>query len=168
MFERFLRFSDFQNLSRFHHRKILWKRLEKPIVLDSKIDLPKMLIFHTKIPRPPNLVRKYRRFFKNVFDSWGSIFVSRVFMIFISPKYHQDSTTENYLKTLGDTNCFGPTRFTTPKKRKRKLKNNLHLWCSVVSKIVGILEFRNNEIWRNNICEGCFHIFLYFLKHFWW
>ena len=33
---RSLRFSDFQNSSRFHHRKIHWKRSEKPIVLDAK------------------------------------------------------------------------------------------------------------------------------------
>ena len=29
-----LRFSDIQNLSRFHHRRILWKCSEKPMVLD--------------------------------------------------------------------------------------------------------------------------------------
>ena len=36
-FTNVLRYSDFQNWSRSHHRKILWKHSEKPIVLDSKV-----------------------------------------------------------------------------------------------------------------------------------
>ena len=49
------------------------------------------------------------------------------------------------LKTLGDTNCFGPTRFSPP-KNKIKDKTVPHFRCPVVSGILEVLDFRNREI----------------------
>ena len=80
----------------------------------------KWLSKNTQIPRPTNLVRKYRHFFKIMFDSVGFTYGLRICMVLIQiSKIYQDSTTEKSLKTLGDTNCFGPTRLPLPPKQNK-------------------------------------------------
>ena len=74
----FWRFGDLKDLSRFHHRKFLWKRSEKPIVLHSKFGIAK----NTKIPRRSRIIEKCQYFLKNMFDLVWSIYVPRCFLRF--------------------------------------------------------------------------------------
>ena len=112
--------------------------------LDLKIYCPRMPRFHarqiesesidtfskkwlseiTKIPRPSDLVRKYRHFFKHVFCFNKIYLCLKVFKNLIVQKY-QASTPDNSLNAVGDTNCVGPTRFKTKTKNKF---HNFDVW----------------------------------------
>ena len=88
---RFSRFSDFQKWSRFHHRKILWKRAEKQIVLDSKFDLPNIQRFHAD----PTFVKQYRHVSQLFWIYYGLFRFFKKYKFRIS-KTNQDSTIEQF------------------------------------------------------------------------
>ena len=80
----------------------------------------------TKIPHPPNLVRKYRHFFKIIVDLVGFACVLIILMIFRFPTFIKIPPPKNSLKALGDTNCFGSTR--SPIKKIKKRQTRIHIF----------------------------------------
>ena len=112
---RFLRLSDFQSSSRFHHRKILWKRSEKPNVLDSNNWFAK----NTKIP-----------FFKNMVGWVGLIYVLRFSKIFGFPETLQDSTIVKLFENARRSQLFWTHQILN---KKTKRKQHPHFLCPVGS-----------------------------------
>ena len=137
-FKDFLRFSDFPNVSRFHHRKILWKRLEKPIVLDSKIWFAE----NTKIPRRSKILKTSQYFFKNVFDAVRFTYVLR----FLSFPDSQNLSRFQHHKVLWKRSQK-PLVFYPPDFDKN---SSSFLMSGSVNKRE-FLDFQNVEIWKINV-----------------
>ena len=89
----------------------------------SNNDCPK----NTKIPRPPQLVRKYRQF-QTYFRLDRIYLCFNIFYDFHISKIYQDSTTDKSLKTLEETNCFRAHQILkTTNKTKHKF-NLVDVW----------------------------------------
>ena len=111
----------------------------------QKHDWPRIPRFHAT----SNIFRTYRHFCRNMFwFNWIYLFfdISRNMII----QKYQDSTPSNLWKRLDIPIVLDP-----PDSQK-KLKQMLHVWCSVGSETL-IFEFWNVEIWGNNIFSKWFH-----------
>ena len=72
----------------------------------QKNDCPKIQRFH----RPPSIIQKMSRSFQNHLVLVGFIYVLRLQTILYDLLRFRHRCRPYLLNTLGDTNCFGPTR----------------------------------------------------------